>query len=338
MKIYTQKDLKANNIKEWSSFVNAHPEGNIFQTPEIVRVYCSTKYYTPVAYFAYENNELVGVLVGVIQKEYNGILGFLSSRCIVMGGPLSKHNNSEIINGLLKHFNNNIKSKVIYSQIRNLFDITSREKTFENNGFRYEAHLDIKINLNDDPDNYWLTLKSKLRQKIRKSIKSNLHFEFIESKEDLYQGYIILREVYSNAKLPIPDYSLFLSAFEILREENKAAFFKAEQNGVIIGVRFVLNYKNLIYDWYAGSKKEYYKYNPNEFLPYKVITWGMDNPLYSMFDFGGAGNPNKPYGVRDHKLKFSDNLIELGRFEKIHHRFIYIIIKIVFKFWRKFLK
>ena len=49
----------------------------------------------------------------------------------------------------------------------------------------------------------------------------------------------------------------------------------------------------------------------------------MTNKIYCLFDFGGAGKPNVPYGVRDHKLKFSENLVEFGRFEKIYHPLLY---------------
>ena len=65
--------------------------------------------------------------------------------------------------------------------------------------------------------------------------------------------------------------------------------------------------------------------------------WGIDNN-YEIFDFGGAGDPNKPYGVRDHKLKFSGELIEFGRFEKIHKPLMMKISKFGLKIYKKIKK
>lgn len=337
---YPNIEIKSNkemlpDRQEWSDFVFNHPNGNIFQTPEIYDVYYHTKHYEPIALFAFEKKIMVGVLLGVIQKEYGSFLGYISSRCIVFGGPLVLNNQPKIIDSLLRNFNKNIKNKVIYSQFRNLFKLKPHTDTFKKNGFYYTPHLNIHIDLNQDLESYWKSLKSKLRQNIRKAEKNEIKFDYINTQEELFTGYQILSKVYKQANLPIPDYTLFLNAFNLLKNKNYAAFFKAHKNGKIIGVRFVLLYKNLVYDWYAGGKKEFYKYNPNDFLPYKVIEWGIKSPDFDTFDFGGAGKPNIPYGVRDHKLKFSKNLFEPGRFEKIHNPVLYNMAKSGFKIWKK---
>ena len=55
-------------------------------------------------------------------------------------------------------------------------------------------------------------------------------------------------------------------------------------------------------------------------LPWKIMEWGHENG-YKLFDFGGAGKPNIPYGVRDYKLKFGGDLVNFGRFEKVHKKY-----------------
>lgn len=320
--------------EKWSEFVYNHQNGNIFHTPEMFQVYHKTKRFFPVLYIAFNYDEVIGVFVGVIQKEFKGLLGFLSSRCIVFGGPLVKNDNPEIINQLLQAHNKKAKNKVIYTQFRNLFYIKNLQSVFEKNGYKYEPHLNIHVDLNQVVESFWTSLKSKLRQNIRKADKNKIQFKFIDSIDELKEAYFILKKIYSNARLPLPDITLFLSAFDLLRNKNMIAFFKAEKDGVIIGCRFVLLYKNMIYDWYTGSKKEFYKYNPNDFLPYKVIEWGMLQWRYTLFDFGGAGKPGVKYGVRDHKLKFGSNVVEYGRFEKIHKPFLYYLAKKSFKIWQ----
>ena len=320
------------DFKKWSDYVYNHAKGNIFQTPEMFHVYKQTKNYKPKITIAFEKEKIVGVLLSVIQKEYKSLPGLFTTRCIVFGGPLVDNKDPNIIEKILQAHNEMIKNKAIYSQFRNLFYLKDLENIFSKFGYHYEPHLDIHIDLNQNIEQYWDTRKSKLRQKIRKAKKNNIDFNEIHSENELRQAYAILEEVYDNAKLPLPDFSLFQNAFKILKDEpNKyVAFFKAEKGDQMIGTRFVLLFRNTIYDWYAGSKKEFYKYYPNDFLPYKVLEWGMNDQNYDIFYFGGAGKPNVPYGVRDHKLKFGNNLVELGRFEKIHQPVLYKIAKLGF--------
>ncbi|MCK4888772.1 MAG: hypothetical protein KAS97_02505, partial [Candidatus Aminicenantes bacterium] len=77
------------NRREWSEFVYNHPEGNIFQTPEMFDVYNETDKYEPFV-FAVVNDrkKFEAILIAVIQKEHKGLMGIFSSRAIIFGGPL----------------------------------------------------------------------------------------------------------------------------------------------------------------------------------------------------------------------------------------------------------
>jgi len=103
----------------------------------------------------------------------------------------------------------------------------------------------------------------------------------------------------------------------------------------MIGFRAVLCYKDLIYDWYAGSSDNNLDKYPNDFLPWKIMEWGHNNG-YRIFDFGGAGKPGVPHGVRDYKLKFGGKLVEFGRFENIHNRLLLKIGKLSLLLYRFF--
>ena len=60
--------------KNWSNFVYNHPNGNVFQTPEMYEVYQNTKKYEPVFLAAVnDKDEISGTLLAVIQKEYPGV-------------------------------------------------------------------------------------------------------------------------------------------------------------------------------------------------------------------------------------------------------------------------
>ncbi len=95
-----------------------------------------------------------------------------------------------------------------------------------------------------------------------------------------------------------------------------------------------LSYKKCIFDNYAGSYLTHYNKYPNDLIPWEVFLWGKRND-YRVFDFGGAGKPDIPYGVREYKKKFGGEIVNYGRYEKIHSRFIYLMAKQGFKFWQK---
>ena len=95
-----------------------------------------------------------------------------------------------------------------------------------------------------------------------------------------------------------------------------------------------LIYNDCVYDLYAGSKKEHYKNYPNDLIPWEVFKWGRKNG-YSIFDFGGAGKPDVPYGVRDYKKKFGGEFVNFGRFENIHSKNLFKISKLGYETWKK---
>jgi lipid II:glycine glycyltransferase (peptidoglycan interpeptide bridge formation enzyme) len=128
-----------------------------------------------------------------------------------------------------------------------------------------------------------------------------------------------VESTYNRVKLPMPDRTLFTESYQQLSKQNILKTFVAVSKKEIIACRMVLCYGDVVYDWYAGASDKHLDKYPNDFLPWKVMEWGSLNG-YKYFDFGGAGKPNMPYGVREHKLKFGGELVEFGRFEKVHKR------------------
>ena len=321
------------NRREWSEFVYNHPEGNIFQTPEMFDVYNETDKYEPFV-FAVVNDrkKFEAILIAVIQKEHKGLMGIFSSRAIIFGGPLVKGDNSEVLDFLLKKYNKKIKNKVVYSQFRNFWDWGILKNIMQKNNFIFEEHLNILVDLSKSQDILWNNVHSKRRNEIRRSKKENTLFSEENSEEALKKCYSILREVYSRAKLPIPEYDFFLNLFKMGSEPGMRAFC-ARYDSKIIGCMIVLIYKGKIYDFFAGSKKEFYNKYPNDLIPWEVFLWGKRNG-YEKFDFGGAGKPGVNYGVRDYKKKFGGEFVNFGRFEKIHKPFIFRFSKLGFRIWK----
>lgn len=336
MKYTIIDDVNKINKKKWEGFINKHPNGNIFQSYEIYQIFKGTKKYTPAVVCVMQNDEIVGIQVSTVIKIYDNLLSFLTARSIVFGGPVILDNNPEILEVLTKAYKSLIKRKAIYSEYRNMWDWSDLKVTFEKAGATYIEHLDILVDINKTEEEIFGSINAKARNKVRKGIKSGLEFMTTSSPttEELNQIYTILEEIYLNAQLPLVDKSLFENSSSELSEENKIMFFCAKKDDKIVGVRIGLPFKELLYDWYAGSLREYYKFCPNDFLTFKTMAWGHNNG-YKVFDFGGAGKPNVPYGVRDYKLKFGGDLVNFGRFEIMHKPFLMKVASTGFKIKQK---
>ena len=303
------------NQKAWSAFVTNHPQGNIFQSPEMYEVYKRTNNYDPFIITAF-SDEISGILLGVIQKE-NKLLGNLSSRSIIWGGPLLIPNDGSILLKLFKKYMAKINRRALYTQIRNINDVSDSQNLFDSIGFRYEDHLNYILDLSKGEDTIWHSMNKKRRNTIKKAIRLNISIVEVGNIQELEKSYQILKEVYSRARLPLADFSLFKSAYDILGPKKMVKCFNAKHNNSSIGTLWILNYKNRIYDWYSGSLHEHLDKSPNDLLIWNAIKWGIEKD-YEIFDFGGAGKPGVHYGVRDFKKKFGGLEVCFGRYVKTH--------------------
>jgi hypothetical protein len=322
--------------KKWGEFVSNHPFGNIFHSPEFVDLYNSSVNREPLAIACFdEYNDFNGLIVAEIQREYSGIIGSITARAIVMGGPLVKDQDPEIALLLIRAFDKICENKVVYSQFRNLWPATEIHSAFSTCKYVYEEHLNFIFGLRQGEETLWKNVHPTRKKQINRGLKRGVR-PLIKDKltaEEFKKCVEITKQVYQQAKLPCPSAEYFNNANKILSKEGRLKTAVALLDEQIVGFRFFLCYGNTLYDWYAGSLPEYHDKYPNDILPWEVIKWGSENQ-YSIFDFGGAGKPHIAYGVRDYKLKFGGELVNYGRFEKIHKPLVYHFAKVGFHIWK----
>ena len=320
---------------KWFDFVYKHPHCNIFQSPEMYEVYKATKNYEPF-FIAVVNdqNEILGTLLAVIQKEHLGLLGIFSARAIIWGGPLVKDNNLKVLDFILSEYNKVIKRRAIYSQFRNLWNFENVKHVFLSNGYKYEDHLNILVDLKKSQENLINELSYNRRYGIRRAKREGVKFSIENDISALKECYKILYEVYTYAKLPLPDFTLFSSLYEITNERLGIKIFTAQYDYKIIGCLLGLYYKDIIYDFYAGSYHKFYKKYPNDLIPLEIFLWAKENG-FKTFDFGGAGKPHEEYRVRDYKKQFGGEFVNYGRFEILHKLLLYRFGKIGLEIYKK---
>ncbi len=340
--------------EKWDNFVFSHPQGNIFQSSYMEDIYKSAKNYEPISLAAVESEEsereqgekgdkkgnkeknnykILAVLQAVIIRDAPGLVGSISSRSIINGGPLfiEGEKGLEALEKLLNYYEKFLNNRAIYTQVRNLWDTETSKKNLESLGYQYEPHLNYLIDLNRPAKEIWGDIHKPRRKGINRAEKVGIQVRKIETREEIKDCFKVIEETYKNVKLPLADVSLLESAYGKLSDKGLIDFYLATLDNEVVGSRVVLKYKGLVHDWYAGSKQEINYVN-------EAVVWHMLSEYAGKeksFDFGGAGHPDKPYGVREFKKRFGGEEVNYGRYEKVHDRSKKELLNLGFKAYKK---
>lgn len=316
MKILVNQEL---NKEKWLSLLKKSKNTSPFQTPKVFDFFNSLNGFNADVFAISDNLEYKVLAIIITQKE-NGIKGFFSRRGILYGGPVileSEDNHLfQFLEGIKKHY----KRKIIYLEIRNLFDYNPYLHQFKRSGFNYIPWLNFHL----ECDDYGL-MKQKIsksrRRQINKSLKSNAHWKEAESLGDIHNFYIILSNLYKNkVKKPLPPIDFFLEFYK--RKIGKYLLVYYDDK-VIGGIMCLITPKKAIYEFYVcGLDVEYKNQYPSILSTWAAMEYANQNDIY-YFDFMGAGKPTEHYGVREFKSRFGGREVENGRFIKVFNPFLY---------------
>ncbi|NTV84052.1 MAG: aminoacyltransferase, partial [Bacteroidales bacterium] len=83
-------DVEKLNQLGWGGFVATHPEGTVFQSPDMYELFQKSARMKPVVLGVIDTGtgSLKGILLAVIIRELSGLAGYFSSRTVIYGGPL----------------------------------------------------------------------------------------------------------------------------------------------------------------------------------------------------------------------------------------------------------
>lgn len=320
----------------WSRFVLESKQGNIFQTPEMYRVYLGTEGYEPVfTAILDKNKKIVATLLGVLKKEKGSFARRFSNRVLVSGGPIVSDSAARVaLYEMILHAHKKyVRKKAIFSEIRNLSKSPELQPYFETLGYRYIPHSKTSLDLTQGIEQLWENLSSKRRQQIRKAGKKGLTICDV-SMDDIDDLYILFEETYNRISFPVPSKSLFESILSILQCKNLAKLVGVRQEEKLVSILVNLIYKDVIYAWYCAGSMQYARFHCNEFMFWNAFEWGVKNG-YKLFDFGGGGPPDADEdGVRVFKERMGGITHEIGKYECVHARFKHKIATLGFRIWR----
>ena len=318
----------------WQAFVDTHPQGNIFHTPAMQAVFARTRGYEPLLRAAVaDDGRVLALLTAVVIRLVGGPLAGLTSRAVAYGGVLcaDSEEGQKALGALLLWHKKRAIHRILFTELRHRSDATAMRHTLATCGYEHEQELNFLIDLSRPVEDIWGGLSRTARKNVRRAERDGLTVQEVTTAEELAEFYALLRQVYAAAEVPLADLSLFQAAFELLRPVGatgrsplRARFLLARSPRGLAGARVVLLYKGVIFDWYAGADRQLRGSRPNDFLVWRTLEWGAGHAPpqaghgYHTFDFGGAGHPDVPYGVRDFKAKFGGRLVNYGRERCVH--------------------
>jgi len=310
----------------WRDYVVNHPNGNVFQTPEIYSIFKKTKGYNAFGFAVLNPNKgIQGILVGHIIHY----LKFFS-RIVIYGGPLTTNN--EVIKTLLDTLDHFLLKKFhipLIIEIRNLWNTSSYHKYFTDLGYIFYDHLNYLIPLSCDERKLWYSIPKNRRKNIQRGLNKFVIKEVLGGNETKLIKKLI-SHTYRRAKIPPPPNSLIANFCNTNNSNTKVFIAKTKDSEKVVASRIVLCYKKTVYDWYAGSLYDENSRYSNEAIVWEVLK-RQGSSGYEVFDFGGAGDPKKPYGPREFKKRFGGIEVNYGIYRKIYNPFFWKLVKNISK-------
>jgi hypothetical protein len=309
---------------QWRAFVDAHPVGNIFHTPEMFEVYGHAAGHLPELWAGVEDGHVLALFIPVHISLRGGLLRHFTTRTVCFGSVLSQPGpqGAFALEELLKTYKADPGRRSLFTELRNISPLEDELSILQQQGFIFEEHLNYLIDLNLPAEAVFNNIGARTRKNIRKGLNKDLvKIEEVCEEPDLRECYRLLDMTYRAAHVPLSEYSLFRAAADLLGPKRMIRFALARVHGEAAAASVELLYKDRVFGWFGGMDRRFAPYIPNELLMWSIIKWSAENG-FKKYDFGGAGKPNEKYGVRDFKAKFGGRLVCYGRNVWVPNRFL----------------
>ena len=222
-----------------------HPQGNVFQTPEMYLLYQHAQNITPYIVAVVNNGQVEGILLAQWMSNGNKLAQWITSRSIISGGPLAKDNDPTIIDLLLKAYNKLLPVKTIYSEIRPIYDSAVLFQYLSTRKWTRKGHYNILLSLNKDEETLYNQMHKERKRNVQTAIKNGLTFQEVTMPKDIKNVVALIQQTYARKHVPIS----YLDMFDKVLDDLKVCEFDlqmiADDKDTDIGVSFML--RSIIY-------------------------------------------------------------------------------------------
>jgi CelD/BcsL family acetyltransferase involved in cellulose biosynthesis len=319
----------------WDEFVEGHPKGSVFHTSAMVQVFASAKGHTvmPLAAIA-DSGEILALLVAVRVQTLPHVLGHLSSRSVWYAEPLCVDSPEGVdsLSDLIALNDRHHHRRTLFAEVRPLQASGAERVSLERHGYQYLDYLNYLIDTTQPIEQIWNSVHHSVNSQVRKCEKRGFEFRHLDGPDCVDILYDFLRLTYGRAGVPLADRSLFEAAYRILKPLGKVDFVAVYDGDKPVAADTLLLFNRRAFAWYGGSLR-LSGVSPDTFMQWSEIAWACENG-FEWYDFGGAGWPNVPYGVRDFKASFGGELVSHGRYRKVYSRWKLALAERAYEFGR----
>ena len=287
----------------WDEYVQRNGKTSFFHQIGWKNVVQKTFRHQPYYLFAEENGRMCGILPLFLVKSVLFGKFFVSVPFASYGGVCADSQDIETL--LIEEAMRMAEDEhVDYLELRNRWET----KYFDFK--RKDLYVTFQVDLHEDPDILWKSLRKKARTAVRKGIKSGLKAEMNVNRTKEF--YNVFSRSYRNLGSPV----FSLRYIDNLLDEFKdqATILCVDYDDKMIAGILTFFTKDTIIPYYGGSLPGYLEYSPNNFKCWELMKYGCENG-YRYCDFGrsridsGSYHFKKNFGFTPETLYYQYYLI-----------------------------
>lgn len=300
-------EARKDHIANWDEYVLNHPNSNVYQLYNWKRVIFDTYGHEAHYIMAVSNNsEIMGILPLVKINAYGLVKKFTSIPFFDLGGVLASDKKTEEL--LIRHaFEVAKKEKISSISLRQQERLIS-EESIKNSDY---PHLFVKkdkvrliLELGKSSEELFSSFKSKLRSQIRKPIKEGLKVKIggLELVDDFYRVFIKNMRFLGS---PVHSKNIIINSASNFPQ--CAKIFIVYKDKLPVASSFVVSFKNILYNPWASSLREYSRLSPNMLLYWEMLKYACEQG-FTYFDFGrstpgeGTYRFKKQWGAKERPI------------------------------------
>jgi len=184
-----------------------------------------------------------------------------------------------------------------------------------------EDKVTMILPLESDPELMWKSFKAKVRNQVRKAVKSGLKVT-IGGVEFLDEFYSVFTRNMRDLGSPVHSKSFFENIFEVFPDDSR--IFIVHTDSEPVGGAILISFRDTAEVPWASSKREYFQYCPNNLLYWEIIKYCCERG-FKTFDFGrstkGSGTYRfkKQWGAQEKQLYWQYYLPEGSKLPDVTH-------------------
>ena len=282
--------------KAWDEYVYSHPEAGHCHLNGWRRVVEKSYGHRPLYLWAHKNGNIKGILPLILIRSRLFGRSLASLPFLDDGGICA--DNDQVRDELFK------KALQLFKDCRaDYLDLRHRRpNNLSISSIGSKVTLTLKLQA--DPDRMWKRFDAKLRNQVRKSMKSHLEVSWA-GIEGLTHFYEVFSRNMRDLGSPVHSEDFFRAILEEFPES--ARIILVRKGKLTVGAALSLFFKDTIQIPWASSRREYFSLCPNILLYWEAIRCGCEQG-FKRFDFGrssvGSGTYRfkKQWGTIDEPL------------------------------------